>query len=60
MDYTYLDIAKMIDHSLLRPFYSDEELDAGCQLALDYDVATVCIKPYGLKRAAALLKCSNV
>ena len=30
MDYTYADIAKMIDHSLLRPFYTDEELEAGC------------------------------
>jgi deoxyribose-phosphate aldolase len=60
MDYTYADIAKMIDHSLLRPYYSDEELEAGCQLALDYDVASVCIKPYYLKRAAAVLAGSGV
>jgi deoxyribose-phosphate aldolase len=60
VDYTYSDIAKMIDHSLLRPYYNDEELEAGCRLALDYDVASVCIKPYYLKRAAALLTGSNV
>ena len=60
MDYTYADIAKMIDHSLLRPYYNDEELEAGCQLALDYDVASVCIKPYYLKRAAAVLAGSDV
>jgi hypothetical protein len=60
VDYTYSDIAKMIDHSLLRPFYNDEELEAGCQLALDYDVASVCIKPYYLKRAAAVLAGSDV
>jgi deoxyribose-phosphate aldolase len=50
----------MIDHSLLRPYYNDEELEKGCQLAMDYDVATVCIKPYYLKRAAAVLKGSGV
>lgn len=60
MDYNYANIAKMIDHSLLRPFYDDAELDAGCQLALDYDVASVCIKPYYLKRAAVLLRGSSV
>jgi deoxyribose-phosphate aldolase len=55
MDYTYGDIAKMIDHSLLRPFYTDAELEQGCDLALRYDVASVCIKPYAVKRAAAIL-----
>ncbi len=60
MDYTYADIAKMIDHSLLRPFYADEELEAGCRLALEYDVASVCIKPYYLWRAAELLRGSDV
>jgi deoxyribose-phosphate aldolase len=60
MNYTYTDIAKMIDHSLLRPFYSDAELEEGCELALRYDVASVCIKPYYLKRAAAVLAGSAV
>jgi hypothetical protein len=46
MDYTYLDIAKMIDHSLLNPIMTVEELEAGCQLALEYDVASVCIMPF--------------
>jgi deoxyribose-phosphate aldolase len=60
MEYTYTDIAKMIDHSLLRPFYTDAELEQGCELALRYDVASVCIKPYAVKRAAALLAGSAV
>ena len=60
MDYTYEQIAKMIDHSLLNPAMSDEELEEGCQVALDYDVATVCIKPYYLKRCAELLAGSTV
>lgn len=60
MDYTYLDIAKMIDHSLLNPTLAVDDLEAGCQLALDYDVASVCILPYYLKRCADLLAGSTV
>jgi len=60
MDYTYADIAKMIDHSLLNPTLTDRELEAGCQLALEYDVASVCILPYYLRRCAEILKGSTV
>ena len=60
MDYTYADIAKMIDHSLLNPALTDQEMEAGCRLALAYDVASVCILPYYLKRCAELLKGSMV
>ncbi len=60
MDYTYLDIAKMIDHSLLNPTIPTRELEAGIQLALRYDVASVCIMPYYLKRCAELLAGSAV
>ena len=44
--YSYPDIAKMIDHSLLNPALTMAELESGCQLALRYDVASVCILPY--------------
>ena len=60
MDYTYLDIAKMIDHSLLNPGLSDTELEDGCRLARRYDVASACVKPYFLKRCAELLSGSSV
>ena len=60
MDYTYHDVAKMIDHSLLNPTLTVPELEAGCELALKYDVASVCIMPYGLKRCAEMLKGSTV
>jgi len=60
MDYTYLDIAKMIDHSLLNPTLSAEELEKGCRLAVQYDVATVCIMPYYVKRCAEILAGSRV
>ena len=59
-DYTYAAIAKMIDHSLLQQTLTDAELDAGCRLARSYDVASVCIKPYYVHRAAELLAGSTV
>lgn len=60
MNYTYLDIAKLIDHSLLNPSLSVEQLEAGCRVALEYDTASVCILPYYLKRCAEILCDSNV
>src|SRR6478735_4747508 len=60
MEHTYSDIAKMIDHSLLQPNLTAADLEAGCQLALAYDVASVCILPYYLRRCADLLKGSGV
>ena len=58
--YSYSDIAKMIDHSLLNPALTVPGLEAGCQLALLYDVASVCILPYYAARCAALLAGSTV
>ncbi len=60
MEYTYRDIAKMIDHSLLNPVLTDEELERGCRIAREYDVASVCIKPHYLKRCAEILQGSDV
>jgi deoxyribose-phosphate aldolase len=60
MDYTYEDVAKMIDHSLLSPVLTDRQLEQGCQVALDYNVASVCIMPYYLWRCAEILKGSTV
>ena len=54
------EIAKMIDHALLHPTLTDAELRAGCELALAYDVASVCIKPYAVSMATELLSGSNV
>jgi deoxyribose-phosphate aldolase len=60
MNYSYSDLAKMIDHSLLNPTLTAADLEAGCKLALAYDVASVCILPYSLKRCAELLHGSTV
>ncbi len=58
--YTYLDVAKMIDHSLLNPTLTMTDLAHGIALALAYDVASVCILPYALRMCAGRLQGSNV
>jgi deoxyribose-phosphate aldolase len=54
------ELAKMIDHSLLQPTLTDDDMTKGCQLALEYDVASVCIKPYAVPTAKKLLAGSTV
>jgi deoxyribose-phosphate aldolase len=56
MKYSYEELAGMIDHSLLQPTMTDQELEDGCRLAAQYRVASVCIKPYFVKRARELLQ----
>ncbi len=60
MAWNYADLAKMIDHSLLNPTLTNADLDAGIRLALAYDVASVCIMPFALKRCADMLRGSTV
>jgi deoxyribose-phosphate aldolase len=54
------EIAKMIDHSILNPTYTDEDLRRECEVALKYDVASVCVKPYAVRMASEMLKGSDV
>ncbi len=53
-------LAKMIDHSLLHPTMTDQDLLDGCAIAREYDVASVCIKPYAVKLAVQALMGSDV
>lgn len=52
---TLQELAAMIDHSLLQPVLTDQDLEAGCRVATRYRCATVCIKPYYLARCSELL-----
>lgn len=52
---TLRELAKTIDHSLLRPELTDQEVLEGCDLARRYDVASVCVKPCYVKMAAEAL-----
>lgn len=54
------DVAKMIDHSILHPTYTDDDLRKNCDIAKKYRVATVCVKPYHTQMAAALVQGSGV
>jgi deoxyribose-phosphate aldolase len=54
------ELAKMIDHSLLHPTMTDEDLKMGCALASAYNTASVCIKPYAIKDARQWLSGSEV
>jgi deoxyribose-phosphate aldolase len=60
MEWALDDIAKMIDHSLLNPALTADDLEAGIGLAVEYRVAIVCILPYYLPRCADRLKGSGV
>ena len=59
-DLTERDIAKTIDHSLLRPELDDAFIEAGCRLAAAYDVASVCVRPADVLRAKAILDGTDV
>ncbi|HYM83008.1 MAG TPA: deoxyribose-phosphate aldolase [Candidatus Dormibacteraeota bacterium] len=59
-DLTEADIAKMIDHSLLKPELDDAFIEAGCRLAAEYRVASVCCRPADVARACALLRGTDV
>jgi deoxyribose-phosphate aldolase len=54
------ELAKMIDHSILHPTMTDEDLKRECEVAKKYDVASVCVKPYAVPQAVELLKESDV
>lgn len=55
-----LELAKMIDHSILHPTFTDDDLVRECKVALMHHVASVCVKPYAVKLAVAVLKGSDV
>lgn len=57
---TYAQLAKTIDHSLLKPELTEADVIAGCELAKRYHVASVCAKPCHVKLAAKLLAGSDV
>ena len=60
MDYTYQDIAKMIDHSLLVPSLTERDLEAGCRLAVEYGVASAVMVPYALAHCVPILNAGGV
>ena len=60
VEFTYEQISKMIDHSLLNPVLTTAELEAGCKLAAEFNTASVCILPYSTARCHELLAGTTV
>lgn len=60
MTYDIAAIAGMIDHSILQPTTTDKDLEEGCKIAIQYKTASVCIKPYWVKRTVELLAGSGI
>ena len=58
--YTREQIAKTIDHSVLKPDFKTSDVEAGAKVAREYDVASYCIRPMDVPLAAKLLAGSNV
>ena len=56
----YRDVAKAIDHSLLKPELDEALVEAGCKLAAEYEVASVCVRPRDVERARDLLAGTTV
>jgi deoxyribose-phosphate aldolase len=57
---SYEQVAKAIDHSLLKPELELEAIRRGCELALAYDVASVCARPCDVVLAREILAGSSV
>ena len=57
---TYEQFTKVIDHSLLQPQLTEDDVFVGCKIAKQYDTASVCVKPYHVKLAARLLADTTV
>jgi deoxyribose-phosphate aldolase len=60
MDYTSKDIAKMIDHSLLRPNLTQDDIVKGCAISRKYDVKAVCCVPTDIELCKRELKGTDI
>ena len=60
MDISREELAKMIDHSLLKPNLSQADTIAGIETALRYDVAAVTVMPYLVPLTADMVRDSDV
>ncbi|WP_436524268.1 deoxyribose-phosphate aldolase [Actinoplanes sp. HUAS TT8] len=60
MDFTVPQIARMIDHSILQPQFTSEDVRQGCAVAAKYQVASVCVRPSDVPLAVELLRGTNV
>lgn len=60
MAITLHEIAKLLDHSTLQPFLTEEDIIKGCDIALQYNTATVCARPGDMPLVVRRLAGSDV
>lgn len=58
--YTLEQVAKTIDHSILKPDFTYADVEAGAALALKFNTASYCIRPMDVAVAAKALAGSTV
>ena len=58
--FTFEQIAKTLDHSVLKPDVTPADIEAGAQIARKYDTASYCVQGVNIAQAAQLLKGSGV
>ena len=58
--YTKEQVAKTIDHAVLKPEMTDADLKANAEMCIKNNVFSMCVKPCDVKAAADLLKSSDV
>jgi len=58
--YTKEQVAKTIDHAVLKPDQTDADLEANAKMCIENGVFSMCVKPCDIKKAAELLKGSEV
>jgi deoxyribose-phosphate aldolase len=54
------EIARLIDHTLLKPEASREDIQRLCEEAIDYGFASVCVNPWNVSQAAELVRGTEV
>lgn len=54
------ELARMIDHTILKPEATEKEIEKLCKEALEYNFASVCVNPSMVEKAYSLLKESDV
>ena len=57
---TESEIARLIDHTLLKPEASREDIQRLCEEAVDYSFASVCVNPWNVSQAAELVRGTEV
>ena len=50
-----VNIARMIDHTILKPEATEAEIMQLCKEAVEYNFASVCVNPSMVAKAASIL-----